>query len=266
MEGTHFEVDGNVIEKRGNGVFYNNVILDVAEEIKFLDYTFTHPISLRKRNYRITTFKYTNQFSLQNKESGKEFFIHIPDSELKYRFPEHNFNIFISNNNIIIILSFEDTIKIIRFKPFVDYIYENIYRIEYFRNYYAPDIFKEMLQSKKTLNYPENDIKIDGDCLVRFSDGVMTIPKKDLISLRSEYINNLLENMKEDEILEEFSDIKSSKFKFCFYGVWRANESKIVNKLSKINSIIFNHKCRQIKGFLYCQQNMSIEQILSILF
>lgn len=232
-----------------------------------LVYIFKHPITLKVKNYLMKK-RYTQQY-----ENGKfddsafiKSIIFVNENKsrkyCKTLLRDNHLNVinvvFIDNN--IAFIYKDNHIQV--FTPLKQYIYDMIGKIEFFKGYYMPDILNEMLKKPKVVEINTSEEKIN----ILFSDGMKNIKISKMSLLQSDYINNLIENLQKDEILEVFSELTFDEFSHCFIGMWRANESKIVSFLSKIDSVVFNKRCKFLLDEIYLsienKEKFNFEKVL----
>lgn len=146
--------------------------------------------------------------------------------------------------------------------PVKTYLYWQIGKIETYNDYYIPDLFMEMVMKRqREIIIPEFE-----DCKtinIKFSDGIEKFSTFYLHALGSNYIDNLLENLDEDEVFTALEDFNKHELLRMCLNVWRANEAKIVSFLHKIGSIYYEirarHLYKSLKGYI---DNCHISQFL----
>lgn len=212
------------------------VYINHSEEME-LKYIYTHPITKKEK-----TFEISRQIIPAYPTNNKEFFIYnltLKSSKhyfLKLSIPHSEIFSIVFLGNLIVIIYNNDCYDF--FLPVKDYLFER-FSMEYYENYYMPDLFHEMISKSREFPPPSTD-----PTLVNISckDMKTKISKADLSNLRSSYLNNLLEDMTEKDELTEFEDLTTNEVKKLFIPTWRANESKIMAVLHRIDSI--NHALR----------------------
>jgi len=152
-----------------------------------------------------------------------------------------------------VIYAFYDDERIDVFVPFeIYYFYKyNLPEPIYEKNIMMNDLTQEFFKTKD--KFPEkHDINFEETVRIQLKDQVIISRKETLYKLRSEYINNLIENIQENEILCEFQNLILEEFLRLYSKKWIKNH-KIFNISHKIYSVYYNYQIKSLYSLAQCE-------------
>lgn len=142
------------------------------------------------------------------------------------------------------------------FIPFKEFLFDKSRGLIY-NDLFIEDLVNEMIYTRK--EYPI--VRKDGRILIRLKDKIIST---NISSIQSDYINGLVENMQENEIIEEFSELTDDEWRRLFKPVWRANEVNILKILHKIDSVIYSMRAKNLYQILKTYAELNFEMMLDM--
>lgn len=113
------------------------------------------------------------------------------------------------------------------------------------------DYCHNFLKEKKSFDLEKQ--KKERVVKVLFVDGIKNINISHLEKHESDYLNDMIENLQEDEVLDVFSELTFCEFQKTFYWGWRSSNSKTWNLLHKIGSKYFTDASKSLAESLFSE-------------
>lgn len=231
--------------------FYNKAYVELPVKLKYINH-----ITSQVKEYDVT-------IALHNPTNLTGSVLRVKRTRT-YIYCDNLYTVVFIDNYLIVLNDNGSFEGIMYFKEYLHQALDNIDETM-FPEYDTHSLFCELFKPSK--NVPENISCIDDQDVIniQLQDGPQTIYKLGIKALYSDTLTAQLENLKETDNYIYLTEITIKEFTKLGISYWRANEPRILNFLSKYDSIFFNWRVKDLYRQLYKLKELPISNALFML-